>query len=336
MKKIEFDDGYAAAKEDIFNVRFISGMAYRQLYQMYVKQGNIKIVTAGSLRQIHFPDGSIKKFFISGVSSAGTHICFHVLKNVRERVEKGEYVIKHTSLELFQSDYNATSIFQFWHKDGIRNAVLSHKGLLKSIDINYCYWNTIHNIGAINDHVYKMGLKKEAEWKNSRNMAIGSLSKRYVVQVVDEKGKIKTTIHKSPLEGVRLDVLAHIYKMAVAIAKKLDTKFCFFFTDCFFVTPDAEEETIKMLEECGFKSKVKNDRILSFKKRTKTTFELNWERTEKINKGFDPKECVSINMFNLRGDLENQPDYILENGIGILKDEKKRKDGFESIPEKEL
>lgn len=313
----DFDFSYKPDENnDNVSVKFISGPTYYNIYSSLRKMRNVKIVTSGSMRQVWFPDGTIKTYFIKGFTTPGTHICYHVLKDVRKRIQSGEYSIKY-DIDTFRNLYIYNTLFDFWNIQGIRGTLLNYNGYVKAVDINYCYWNVLRKIGAIGDHVFQMGLKKKTEWKLARNMAVGSTSKKHTVQIIKDDGSIETFTHQSELAGVRLEVVAYVYEMAVAIAKALGNKFCFFFTDCFFVRPDAVDEAIDMIREFGFETKVNDERIINITKKSENSYTMEWERLKK-QKDNNGKRVVVSNTLNTKSLIGRLPNYKIINGKSVL------------------
>lgn len=259
------------------------------------------VIRSGNMREVLFPNGTTKKYFVSMDRMLGVHLVKMVQYDIKKRISAGEYTIE-SNPSLVSSEYNLSSFYTMFNHRGFRVVRDEYDGLMIGVDINRCYWNTLHIIKAISTDLYKKGMAND-DYKLACNCAVGSLNKKRDITFFDKNGveiKDKHTCSVGDLSGVRYDVLVFVYKMAVDIARRLGDKFCYFATDCFYVTPDAVGEVQKYIAEYGYMSKIKPEKVESFITLNKNNYVLKW-RKGKSNTG-----DVCVNYFNKNNHIDNQ------------------------------
>jgi hypothetical protein len=199
----------------------------------------------GNIAEFHFDSTGRTRRFGAFKPKVGMHIPKMVLHEVDKRLKEGEYKPVNTD-----QDKNVKTIMYNYFNIN-RNA----KQHCVSVDINACYWNTAHNLGIISDHTFEMGLTKEAEWKEARNVSIGSLGAEMFFERFEEGVMIKSWTEKRFGANCRLDVMDHVWAMANRIVDKLGDDFLMFLTDCFFVPIHRLDDLQKYVKEEGYSTK---------------------------------------------------------------------------------
>lgn len=216
-------------------------------FERYVgKEMDFVVKKIGSTTRVIFKNGYERTFTESWGFLSGAHLSGMLMKDVRERLDKGIYVPKEQNVERDCYNtllYDPMNIFKNRNKE------------VWGIDINSCYWRTAYLIGAMSDGVYEQGNKRGTEWKISRNAAIGSLGAG-VTESIYEKGKVVSTIrYKRDLNTVRSDIIDHVWDISYRICSLVRDGFCMFLTDCFYVTPDKVEELDGLIRGYGYQTK---------------------------------------------------------------------------------
>ena len=205
---------------------------------------------------------------------------------VKKRLDAGLYLPKNTDPS------RMTSRTIMYNSDNIkRNAGLP----CVSVDITACYLSTSFNLGIIDEKTYKMGMAKDREFKNARNVAIGSIGALILHEKYVE-GKLVLS-EKTRKFGAtsRLDVIDTVWAMSQRIATKLGKDFLLFLTDCFFVPANRAEDICKYIEEEGYKWKMENCEFGGVE-RMHTSFDksgnemytekVTWRNVDKIEEKF--------------------------------------------------
>lgn len=196
----------------------------------------------GSGVKVTFDNGKTKKLGTFKVKP-GMFLSQVAMKSVIKRLKSNDYVPKSTDPGRWNNNtvmYNPESYTDNFKKKGV------------AVDITGCYWKTAFNIGAIDQRTYEMGLKKDREFKEARNIAIGGLGAVVTTEKYVKGIKVSTTRTRRPGALVRLDIIDHVYDMANRIAEKLGQDFCMFLTDCFYVPEDRFKDVCKYIEEEGY------------------------------------------------------------------------------------
>lgn len=240
---------------------------------------------------ITFPDYPEKKYdLVTNYSrTEGVHIVKHVAANVQYRLDNDLYKPVNT-------DFLRSSIKTIFFNDTIGGSSLkSMVGReVVAVDIDSCYFNTLYNIGAIDERTYLTGFGKNKEYKNARNISVGSLNRVGRITVFDGLVETKETERK-PTSVVRLDVIDTVYNIALRVARELGDSFLFFLTDCFFIEKDALQHCIALLEPSQYKYKVKHDTV----KISKVTMpSSNYLNIEWIKSGAAPTDKPATYKFN--------------------------------------
>jgi hypothetical protein len=196
--------------------------------------------------------GSSVKVFLEGKKpkklgtiaiKPGMYLSQSCMRSVMKRLKSGDYVPKNTDPKRWNNNtvmYCPESYNKNFDKDGV------------AVDITGCYWRTAYNIGAIDKRTYEMGLKKDREFKEARNIAVGGLGAIVTTEKYVKGLKVSTTRERRPGACVRLDVIDHVYAMAQRIATKLGADFCMFLTDCFYVPEHRFRDVCRYIEEEGY------------------------------------------------------------------------------------
>jgi hypothetical protein len=204
------------------------------------------LIYSGNIVKVEFEDGVTKRYgrfkqkpgmFLSRITN----------KVVKERIESGAYIPKNTDPMRFRNNtimYSSQRIKENLFKPCV------------SVDITGCYWQTAYNLGVIDEKTYLLGISKDREYKDARNIAIGSIG----AMITREKyvnGKLVST-EKSRKFGAtaRLDIIDHVWAMANWISGKLGPDFLMFLTDCFFVPEHRTKDICSYIEQEGYKWKI--------------------------------------------------------------------------------
>lgn len=204
----------------------------------------------GQSASIIFESGTKQRFAEAGMGKNGAHICRMLYSHIEKRLRDGEYFPKNTNND---RDCVKTIMVDFKNIE----KCINNKIECRAIDISACYWNTAHIIKAMDDKMYNYGMSKGKEWKEARNVAIGSIG-ACIYENRYKNGKLLTPggIHyRRPLNIVRLDVIDHVWEVANQIANQVKDGFCMYLTDCFFVMENYADEIARLLEKEGYQSK---------------------------------------------------------------------------------
>lgn len=190
----------------------------------------------------------------------GIGIVHRTFNNVLSRMESGEYVPKNT-------DTDRTSVKTSFFNDSevmhVQSPIRDVARDIVAVDINSCYFNTLFQLGAIDEACYKAGFKKKEAYKLARNIAVGSLNRTGLIREWDGVSEYETTgLERRNTAVVRLDVIDTVYNRSLEIAKELKSDFLFFLTDCFFIRPSGLEKLKTLLDSYLYTYKVENIQIL--------------------------------------------------------------------------
>jgi len=199
----------------------------------------------GNIIKVQFADGKIKRYG-SFKRKEGMFLAKLTNKVVKERIESGAYKPRNTDPMRFRNNtimYSSQRIRENLFKPCV------------SVDITGCYWRTSYNLGLIDEKTYLVGISKDREFKDARNIAIGSIGalithERYV------NGKLVSS-EKTRKFGAtaRLDVIDEVWAKANWIARKLGPDFLMFLTDCFFIPEHRLDELCSLIEAEGYEWK---------------------------------------------------------------------------------
>lgn len=189
----------------------------------------------------------------------GINIVHRTFNNVLSRIESGEYVPKNTDSDrtaIKTTFFNDSEVMQV--QSPIRDFALD----VVAVDINSCYFNTLFQLGAIDEACYKAGFKKKEAYKKARNIAVGSLNRTGLIREWDGVSEYETTgLERRNTAVVRLDVIDTVYNRSLEIARELESDFLFFLTDCFFIRPEGLEKLKTLLDKHLYTYKVENIRL---------------------------------------------------------------------------
>jgi len=230
---------------------------------LILNESSFEMLQTGSITTIKYADGKDKKMG-SFFPHPGMHIPRLVNKNVKSRIESGEYVPKNQN----PNRWNSNTIM--YSSDAIKKNLSE---LCVSVDVIGCYWQTAFNLGIIDQRMYDIGIAKDREYKDARNIAIGSIGSLMIYEKYENGKLITRELRRKFGACARLDIVDHVWEMAQRIAKHLGPDFLMFLTDCFFVPANREADVISLLEIEGYKSKAER---LCF-------YEVQRMRTEKVN-----------------------------------------------------
>lgn len=180
----------------------------------------------------------------------GVHIIWHTFLNVAKRIENGDY----KPLNPLVSDRLWTNTVFFNDEKIIEDNIGSE---IVAVDIDSCYYNTLYNIGAVDEKTCNSAFRKKQQWKHARNIAVGSLNRMGTVVEFDGEKETRS-LEKRITAAVRLDVIDTVYNVALKVATELGDDFLFFLTDCFFIKTSALPRCKELLKE--YKYSVKKEK----------------------------------------------------------------------------
>lgn len=214
-------------------------------------------------------DGTdIKREFVKNFyKTKGLHIVAMTYNSVRERMESGLYVPKNTDIERFDAPNS------FYNEDILLE--MSSGSEIIAVDINSCYFNTLFQLGAISEKVYKAAFRKKSEYKDARNIAVGSLGRVGYITEYDGEKEMKG-IERRNTAVVRLDVIDTVYNRCLEIARALESDFLFFLTDCFFIRPSGLEKLKTLLDSHLYTYKTENIRLVGTEIVGREHFNIRW------------------------------------------------------------
>jgi hypothetical protein len=190
----------------------------------------------------------------------GIGIVHRTFNNVLSRMESGLYVPKNT-------DTDRTSVKTSFFNDSevmhVQSPIRDFARDVIAVDINSCYFNTLFQLGAIDEACYRAGFKKKEAYKLARNIAVGSLNRTGLIREWDGVSEYETTgLERRNTAVVRLDVIDTVYNRCLEIARALESDFLFFLTDCFFIRPSGLEKLKTLLDSHLYTYKTENIRLV--------------------------------------------------------------------------
>lgn len=168
-------------------------------------------------------------------------------KIVNKRIASGEYVPVNTDSKRYT---NNTIMYSN------RNITRNFKNLCVAVDITACYWQSAFNLGVIDEKTYKLGMSKDREYKIARNVAIGSIGAMIFHQKYENGKLVFSEITRRPGACARLDIIDHVWQVALRISEKLGKDFLMYLTDCFYVPATRIDDLCKYIEDEGYKWKL--------------------------------------------------------------------------------
>ncbi|NJL75304.1 MAG: hypothetical protein HC892_10000 [Saprospiraceae bacterium] len=181
----------------------------KQLEAFYAKHkiAYIKLTYGSSI----IIDNGLRKFKYWGLSGdesmKGVHLCRMVNKFLIDEKPK----VKEYDKKGFNIPTN------FYVKN---NLDIKKKICLYSFDLNSCYWTTAFNLGFISKKIYNNGIKGGSEFKEARNIALGTLAKRVTAYVFDgAKGHYEDNYNYEfdYLANYRHAIVEHVLKIAIEL-----------------------------------------------------------------------------------------------------------------------
>ena len=256
-------------KKKQFNDTLFAG-----IFDRNIQQGRtFRLETSGSTRTMHFPLGSEYKF--SSSHYKGMHLVNVVKMDIEKSIKAGTLVLPENHVELKEKKlrticFNEKALTSFVGKK------------LLSVDINSCYFNTAHNLKIITDRAYDLGFKKDKEYKHARNISIGCLGKKSRVLHYFNGKIIKDETTTSENAAFRLQIINHVFSVALKVISKVEKGFAFFLTDCFFILPEYKEKLDQALLQYGYVTKQDEIIITKVFKRSEITGGLKviWEKAD--------------------------------------------------------
>lgn len=226
----------------------------------------------GTSREIYrCYNGSATKFPYRYMDTAnkkqGMHICVLVRKDLLKRIESGEYELKK-----YPDNYRPPTVY--FNAENIKANLFKRA---YALDMTSCYFTTAFQIGVIGEHVYKLGNKKDREWKDARNISIGTLGKTIDYDIYKDGKLVETRTVTDPLKAARIEVVDRVNEVARDIFTECYDGCNMFLTDCFYLLPEYVEKAERILAEYGYQCKAKEmyfkniDTIGSF------THQVRWE-----------------------------------------------------------
>jgi hypothetical protein len=248
----------------------------RSFEQAVFNKMSFRDIQYGMSRVMKFSDGNSERESYSVKKGCGFHLSKMCLKEVDKRVKSGLYVPKSTNDREEQSQV-------YFHPENIRKYQTEP---VSCIDIEYCYWTTACNIGAISKEFYDYGLKGGRKWKEGRNASIGSLGTT-IFESTYHLGKLINEKHyKRPYNCVRLDVVDKVWDIACEIGYNLGDGIFMFLTDAFYVHTSKEKEVVAKLKDYGYKCHIERgqineitSRVLPTRNRLELLFSISWNKT---------------------------------------------------------
>lgn len=161
---------------------------------------SFEIFHTGSITKVVFSDGKKKKYG-EIAKKQGMHLPTITNRNVKKRLESGEYVPKNTDPNRFNSNtifYSSKSIQENLWKPCI------------AIDITGAYWQTAVNLGVIDHATYLKGIEKDREYKDARNISIGSIGALTIYEQYIDGKLVKHELRRKFGACARLDIVDHV------------------------------------------------------------------------------------------------------------------------------
>jgi hypothetical protein len=206
---------------------------------------SFELFHTGSITKVVFADGKKRKYG-DLTQTPGMHLPTITNRNVKKRLESGEYTPQNKD----SYRYNSNTIFYCSKK--IKENLWEP---CVAVDIVGAYWQSAVNLGVIDHATYLKGIEKDREYKNARNIAIGSLGSLTMYEKYVDGKLVQHKLIRKFGACARLDIVDHVWEVAQKIAAKLGPDFLLFLTDCFFVPLRRESDVKKYLAAVGYKTK---------------------------------------------------------------------------------
>jgi hypothetical protein len=206
---------------------------------------------------------------------------------VQKRIDEGLYV------PVNKDPYRFTSNTIMYNSQQIQKILFTP---CVSVDIQSCYWTTARNLGVIDEKLYLRGMEKDREFKDARNISIGSIGSLTIHDKYEKGKRVLHELIRKPTACARLDIVDHVWAMANRIATVLGPDFLMFLTDCFFVPEGRKDDVKQILSEEGYKSKSERA-VFTHLKRMRTGTDKNFF-TEEVVWYLVDKEVYKLHDFS--------------------------------------
>lgn len=203
---------------------------------------NFDLYYIGNIVKIKMEDGKTKRTGSIDVRQ-GMFLPRITNKVVKKRLDSGEYVAK--NIDPMRSTNNTI----MYNSDGIKDNLLKP---CVAVDIVACYWTTAFNLGVIDQNTFDKGMAQDREYKDARNISIGSIGAMTIHEKYVSGKLILTERYRREGACARLDIIDSVWDMANRIAKKLGPDFLMYLTDCFFVPEERKNDLCSLIEEEGY------------------------------------------------------------------------------------
>lgn len=231
------------------------------------------VVRYGTTCDITFDKAPPRKYIDTNNRIPGLHICKMVKDDLKKRIENGEYCPP-----VYPKGFHPNTVY-FNHDNILKNL----KKKVVAVDISGCYFDTALIVGIIGNRTYGLAHKEEKKWKKARNISIGSLGKKKLMEQYSKGALIESKAIIDPLYNARLHVLDHVDKIAKAVINECFSGWMMFLTDCFYVTEDTAEKLKDSLRTHFYNTTSKSVIFNDIKQIGTQSFNIYWTDTDKLN-----------------------------------------------------
>lgn len=215
---------------------------------MQLQKKNFSIITGTSTTRIQIEKEIYVFHDVRAFSDKGFHICRYVKKDVAQFIEDNpDYNYKDTMID--ESEFSSVN-----HDQAVANVGRT----IYSVDVNDCYWDTIHKLGFISQKTYNNGLR-EKKWKTGRNASIGMLKKDEWEHVYVNGVFVETRpVYNDPrMVAIRMEIMSYVHSMFLELMNLIENKHIMYFTDCLYVADYGTAlKCMKFFESKGYGSKI--------------------------------------------------------------------------------
>jgi hypothetical protein len=147
------------------------------------------------------------------------------------------------------------------------------------IDITDCYWFTTYFLGYMDKNMLIEGLDKD-EWKESRNVAIGTLSTTVNIytyegdKMIEEAFECKEMVEGG--KGINNHIRNHVWDVFSELISIIGREhYLMFYVDCIWVTLEKYNEARMFLNDKGYLVKATNYEFIEVDKENKMVKTIN-------------------------------------------------------------
>lgn len=296
----------------------------RNLAELIALKKTFKYKTVGSSYEFIFSSGRKKLIYDRDARENKNKYCSQLSRTMINQVKKRLKNELYTPINQDNERVHIDTVY--FNPDKIKQEIGEPCVI---VDISACYFNTARILGVISEEYYQNNyaffnqlkdslslydedteenkikrdqIRKEmADYKEARNISIGSLGAEYKIEYYENGilNKAKTLKYKRPTNVCRLDIIDHVWKIAQDINNKIGRNVLMYHTDGFFIHKMYEKQVCELLSGYGYFYKIEEVLFVGIKNVT-DNYVVYWDKrplNSKIPFNINPKE-MPYSIFN--------------------------------------